>query len=235
MTAPLFYVDSVPGSGRVWLEGPDARHAVGALRLQAGEQVLLGDGAGTMADSTVTAADRRGGLELEVLGTRHDPEPRSLTVFQAIPKGDRADLAVELLTETGVSRIVPWSSQRTVANWTGKSEAKRERWQRVARAAAMQSRRAYLPVVEAPGSPTGSGACLVLHEDARQSLFTFSPPPGPLTVVVGPEGGLAPEEVETLTGRGAVALNLGTLIMRTSTAGAAACVWLRGLEQSVES
>jgi 16S rRNA (uracil1498-N3)-methyltransferase len=54
-------------------------------------------------------------------------------------------------------------------------------------------------------------------------------------VVVGPEGGLADEEVEVLTGQGAVAVNLGTLIMRTSTAGAAACVWLRGLEQSVES
>ena len=87
MTAPLFYVDSVPGSGRVWLEGPDARHAVGALRLQAGEQVLLGDGAGTMADSTVTAADRRGGLELEVLGTRHDPEPPFVDCVPGDPQG----------------------------------------------------------------------------------------------------------------------------------------------------
>lgn len=235
MTAPLFYVDSVPGSGHVSIEGSDARHAVGALRLQVGEQVFLSDGMGTVADSTVTAADRRGRLDLAVLATRHEPEPRSLTVFQAIPKGDRADLAVELLTEAGVSRIVPWPSQRTVAKWAGKSDAKRDRWQRVARAAAMQSRRAYLPVVDPPASPTVSGTCLVLHERATASLFRFSPPPGPLTVVVGPEGGLADEEVEVLTGQGAVAVHLGTLIMRTSTAGAAACVWLRGLEQSVES
>ena len=142
---------------------------------------------------------------------------------------------MELLTEAGVSRIVPWSSQRTVANWTGKSEVKRERWQRVARAAAMQSRRAYLPVVEAPGSPTGRAPvwCCMRMPGSRCSHSRRRRDRSQWWWVL--KGGLAPEEVETLTGRGAVALNLGTLIMRTSHGRSGRLRGCGPQEQSVES
>ncbi len=237
MTAPLFYLDSVPRTGTVSIEGSQARHAVSAMRLQVGEVVRVGDGAGTIATCEVVTSDRRAGLTLEVVATVTEPAPRPITVVQAVPKGDRADLAVELLTETGVSRIVPWLSQRTVADWRGKEQAKLDRWRRVAAAAAMQSRRAHIPVVEQSltGVPEIDSPTLVLHEQAHACLFDEPAPTGPVTVVVGPEGGLTDEEVLTLTQRGATPVNLGTLIMRTSTAGAAACVWLRGFEQRGET
>ena len=149
------------------------------------------------------------------------PNPRSLTVFQAIPKGDRADLAVEPAHRGRVSRIVPWSSQRTVANWTGKSEAKRERWQRWP---VRRRCNRVAPTCRRRGARFAHGVGRLFARGCPAVVVHILAAAGPLTVVVGPEGGLAPEEVETLTGRGAVALNLGTLIMRTSTAGAAACV-----------
>lgn len=232
MTAPLFYVDHLPVSGLLTVGSEEGRHGVSALRLKPGQAALVSDGAGGVAECTVVAADRTQGLTVEITRREHRPAPRDLTVLQAIPKGDRADIAVELMTETGVSRIVPWASARTVADWHGKGERKAERWRRVARAAGKQSRRAHLPTIGdvVEGVPSLSGSVLVLHEDAPASLFTMAIPEGPLTVVVGPEGGLTDGEVEGLIARGARAVNLGDTIMRTSTAAAAACVWIRGFE-----
>lgn len=237
MTAPLFYLESVPAAGTVIIEGSQARHAVSSMRLQPGEEILVGDGAGLLATCTVTDVQRRGSLRADIVSSDIRTPPTPLTVVQAIPKGDRGDLAVELLTECGATRIVPWASQRTVANWRGKETAKLERWRRVARAAAMQSRRAHMPQVDPPefGVPRIDPHTVVLHEQAAVSLFDVPPPSGPVTVVVGPEGGLAPSEVESLVAGGALVVNLGSLILRTSTAGAAACVWLRGLEQHTKT
>jgi 16S rRNA (uracil1498-N3)-methyltransferase len=232
MTAPLFYVDTLPASGAFSIGSDEGRHAVAVLRLKPGQDVLVSDGAGGMAHCTVVTADRTQGLSVEVVRREQRPAPRELTVVQAIPKGERADTAVELMTETGVSRIIPWASARTVADWRGKGERKVERWRRVARAAGKQSRRAYLPDVGdlLEGVPSVPGPALVLHEDAPASLFTTPIPDGPLTVVVGPEGGLTDGEVDAMSQQGAVAVNLGETIMRTSTAAAAACVWIRGFE-----
>ncbi len=236
MTAPLFYVDDVARTGSVIISGDDARHAFSAMRIHAGEPVLVGDGRGTLAHCTVQRADRS--QILLAVDEVHDVLPsREVTVVQAVPKGERADLAVELLTEAGVSGIVPWQSARTVADWRGKHAAKRQRWERVARAAAKQSRRSWLPQIHeyAVGLPPVRGTTLLLHEDAADSLFGLDLPAGPLTLVVGPEGGLAPEEVAGLVDAGARAVRMGPEILRTSTAGAAACVWIRGLEMRLGS
>jgi 16S rRNA (uracil1498-N3)-methyltransferase len=224
VTAPLFYAD-LPTSGEVVLTGDEARHAAGSMRLRAGEPVLVCDGTGSVASCSVVSADRRC-VVARVASVEVLPAPRALSVVQAIPKGERGDLAVELLVETGVSRILPWQSARTVADWRGKEQAKVERWRRVAVAAAKQSRRAWLPEVTdlLTGVPE---ATFVLHEEAEVSLFEVEVPPGPVTVVVGPEGGLTDAEV---AGMGGLPVRLGCEILRTSTAGAAACVWLRGLD-----
>lgn len=230
MTPPLFYAEVVPDAGVVVLSGEPARHA-GALRMHPGEQVIVGDGAGRIGHGIVTDV-RRDHVEVGLESVRVLTAPRELRVVQGLPKGERGDLAVELLTETGATAIVPWAAQRAVADWRGKEQAKRQRWQRVARAAAMQSRRAFLPVVEplVTGIPPLRGSGLVLHEGADSSLFAIDPPEGPVTVVVGPEGGLAEAEVAALRDQGALVVGLGDRILRTSTAGAAACVWIRGLE-----
>jgi 16S rRNA (uracil1498-N3)-methyltransferase len=236
MTAPLFYLDSLPPAGTVVVEGRQAHHATASLRLHPGEKVLLGDGDGLLATCTVTGVGREG-MRVEIDSVAEHQRPAEITVVQAIPKGDRADLAVELLTETGATRIMPWTSQRTVARWRGKEQSKRQRWQRVARAAAQQARRVYAPIVDEAlsGLPPVDGRMLVLHESATECVFDAPAARGPVTIVVGPEGGLTDDEVHALTSAGAVAVHLGGLIMRTSTAGAAACVWLRGLEQRTKT
>jgi 16S rRNA (uracil1498-N3)-methyltransferase len=230
MTAPLFYADAVPDAGVVVLRGEQARHA-GALRVHPGERILVGDGAGRVGQGTVTAV-QRGHVEVQVRDVRVRPAPREVHVVQGLPKGERGDLAVELLTETGASTITPWAAQRAVADWRGKEQAKQQRWHRVAVAAAMQSRRPFVPTVESlqVGVPGLRGTGLVLHESAGASLFALDIPDGPLTVVVGPEGGLSDDEVSALREQGAQVVGLGDRILRTSTAGAAACVWIRGFE-----
>ena len=233
MTAPLFYVENLPDTGTVTLAGEAARHAVSAMRLSPGETVLVGDGHGSLAACTVLSSDRRAGLTAQVGAVEEVPAARRITVVQAIPKGERGDLCVELLTETGVSVIVPWASARAVADWRGKENGKVQRWRRVARAAAKQARRAYIPEVADPvtGIPESGPQCLVLHEDAPDSLFDIELPQGPMSVVVGPEGGLTEQEVTALAAQGAHPVRLGAEILRTSTAGAAACLWIRGLEK----
>lgn len=224
MTAPLFYAPL--GGDEVVLTGEDARHATGVMRLRLGETVLVCDGQGSVATCTVASTDRRS-MVLRVESQTAVPAAREVTVIQAIPKGERGDLAVELLVEAGATRIVPWASARTVADWRGKESAKVERWRRVATAAAKQSRRAHLPQIAPLLTVVPDVATFVLHEEADRTLFEADLPAGPITVVVGPEGGLDEAEVAAIEG---LPVRLGPEIMRTSTAGAAACVWIRGLD-----
>jgi 16S rRNA (uracil1498-N3)-methyltransferase len=233
MTPPLFYLLGMdPARGSLILTGDAARHAAGSARLRPGERVRVGDGQGTVALCEVRSADRRAGVALQVVDVRRETAPRSVTVVQGVPKGEHADLAVDLLTQTGVSAITPWLSSRCVVDWSGKQADKVQRWRRVAAAAAMQSRRAFVPDVHqaVTGLPVVGGRTFVLHESADGSLFDMDIGGGPLTVVVGPEGGMTDEEVDGLRRAGGVPVTLGAGILRSSLAGAAACVWIRGLE-----
>jgi 16S rRNA (uracil1498-N3)-methyltransferase len=163
-----------------------------------------------------------------------EPSPR-LVVAQALPKGDRAELAVELLTELGVDEIVPWAASRSISLWKGERAGKGvAKWQRTALAASKQSRRAWIPTVAPVASSAeladriGPGVlALVLHEDAAVSLADgldelVGNMPAELLVIVGPEGGVAPDELALFTGRGARPVRLGPEVLRTSTAGGVA-------------
>lgn len=235
MTASLFYIDAVH-PGRVTVSGEEAQHASGSLRVRPGEVVLVCDGRGTLGRAEVLRTEGRSRLVLDVGDVVAHEQPRDICVVQAVPKGDHGDLAVDLLTQTGATSIVPWASARTVVDWKGKEQAKLERWRRVAKAASKQARRPYLPQIEdlCVGTPTISGSGFVLHEQAATSLFDVDLPQGPLTVVVGPEGGLSDDEVRDLQDAGAHPVNLGSQILRASSAGAAACVWIRGLDSRSE-
>jgi len=119
MTPPLFLVDELPLGDVVVLDGAEGRHAARAKRIGVGETVLVGDGRGTVAECVVDAVESDA-LTLRVTARRTVPEPEPrIVVVQALPKGDRAELAVELLTEVGVDEIVPWAAARSIVQWTG--------------------------------------------------------------------------------------------------------------------
>lgn len=234
MSLPVHLVPSLDGiapGSVVRVEGDEAHHAVAVRRMRLGESLVLTDGRGGMAVGEVEATGKR---TLDVRVTTYDvvaePVP-SITVVQALAKGDRGERAVEVLTEIGVARIVPWAAERSVAVWKGDREAKSlARWQATAREAAKQSRRAWHPEVAGLASTDDVRAligaaevALVLHEDSDGSLESVPvPESGAIVLVVGPEGGLTDDEVATFVDAGAHAVRLGVEVLRTSTAGVAA-------------
>jgi 16S rRNA (uracil1498-N3)-methyltransferase len=230
VTLALFLLDSLPASDLATLTGEEGRHAK-VKRVQVGEQILVGDGRGSVLTATVTSivGDT---FHLAVTERAHVPpnEPR-LVVVQALPKGERAELAVELLTELGVDEIVPWAAARAVPRWEpGRAAKALSRWARVAREATKQSRRAWLPSVSELATTTGVAArlrsastAIVLHEDATDGIASANlARSGELILVVGPEGGIAPDELAVFMEAGASCVRLGPAVLRTSTAGGAA-------------
>lgn len=229
--APYFLVEALPPPGPFVLGGAEGRHASVVRRLRAGEVLVLSDGAGRLAPATVLTV-QRGSVELTVGAPVEVPSPAlRVTVVQALPKGERSELAVELATEAGVDALVPWSASRCVARWPGDKAAKGvERWRTVAREAAKQSRRASVPVVaplsgnaEVAALIARSAVALVLHEAGSVPLTDVElPSSGELVLVVGPEGGISPEELAQFTTAGARVVRLGREVLRTSTAAAVA-------------
>lgn len=220
---------------RVWLVGGEGRHAAGAKRLQVGEQVELVDGRGTRARCTVVEVGREQvGLDVGQRVLEPASEPR-LVVVQALPKGERGELAVELMTEVGVDEIVPWAAERCIAQWRGERGDKAlRRWRNAAHEATKQARRSRLPQVAACAT-TGQVAerleratsSVVLHETATDPLSSLAlPQQGELVLVVGPEGGLTPAELATFAQAGARTVRLGPTVLRTSSAGAVAAAVL---------
>ena len=227
----LFLVESVPDTDELLVDGAEGRHAVEVVRLTPGESVRIGDGRGVVAEAEVVSVGRDG-LRVRVIA-RHEVPPQSpeLVLVQALPKGDRGPLAVELVTELGVDRIVPWIAARCVTRWReDRVDKGLSRWRAAARAASKQSRRPRLPVVTEPmttrevcGLLADADLAVVLHELARRPLAELRvPPSGTVVVVVGPEGGLTDGEVLAFRAAGAEPVRLGAEVLRTSTAGAAA-------------
>jgi 16S rRNA (uracil1498-N3)-methyltransferase len=244
VTPPLFLVPDLGAGDVIVLTGAEAHHAGTVKRLTAGEPALLADGRGGLAEAVVLAVGRdRVSFTVQARRVVPEPLPR-LVVVQALPKGERAELAVETLTELGVDEIVPWSASRSISLWKGERATRGvAKWQRTALEAAKQSRRARIPIVtglagtaEVADRIAGCALALVLHEAAEVSLARFAETiaaacqtgPGEraavteLLVVVGPEGGVAPEELALFGQRGATPVRLGPEVLRTSTAGAAA-------------
>jgi 16S rRNA (uracil1498-N3)-methyltransferase len=229
---PVFLAASADLAGdRIVLGGQEGRHASTVRRLGVGERADITDGAGHVAECVVAAA-RQGGLELTVLGRRSEPRPEpQLTVLQAIPKGDRGELAVELLTEVGADIIVPWAAERCVAVWRGDRAAKsRARWMSAAVQAAKQSRRSWFPAVTdqadlaaAARRVQDAALAIVLDPGAGTSVADLKLPlAGEIVLVVGPEGGVSPAEAAAFQSAGAIGGTLGPTVLRTSTAGAVA-------------
>jgi 16S rRNA (uracil1498-N3)-methyltransferase len=231
-TAPLFLVAHLPPSGSLLLDGPEGRHASTVKRLRMGEAVLLADGRGGLAHAVVESAGRDTvSLSITSSETVAPPSPRVL-LAQALVKGDRGELAVELATEAGVDGILPWRAARCVARWEDgpRGDKALAKWRTTVREAAKQARRPWLPGVEDPVTTrelaqriAAAAGALVLHEGAADHLADVAlPGDGDLLLVVGPEGGVSDDEVAALVGAGARPVRLGPEVLRASTAAAVA-------------
>ena len=236
MTAPLFFVsvDQLAGAtvGSVLiLDGPEGRHGATVRRIGVCEHVLLTDGAGHRADAVVEGVGvGQLRLCLAAITLEPQPDPRFVLV-QALAKGDRGEQAIEAATELGVDEVVPWQAGRSIVIWRGERAVRSlHKWRSVVLAATKQSRRARVPVVGELANQAAvvariesAALSLVLHEEAGQPLAGLGlPRSGDVVVIVGPEGGIAPDELDAFVRAGAVPVRLGPHVLRSSSAGPAA-------------
>lgn len=232
-TAPVFLVDTVPSGTTAVLDGTEGRHAAAVRRLQPGEELVIADGNGNAAACVVETVQGKESLTLRLdrRWTEPQPQPRIL-LAQALIKGDRGELAVELATETGVDVIVPWRAGRSIVKWEdGPRGAKAlARWRSTAREAAKQSRRTRVPDVTEPATTRQlaelvrkSAATVILDAAADTGIRDLElPTEGDLVLVVGPEGGISESECDNLRAAGAQVARLGPTVLRASTAAAVA-------------
>ncbi|MFF3570755.1 16S rRNA (uracil(1498)-N(3))-methyltransferase [Nocardia jiangxiensis] len=235
MAATVFYLDEIPEPGGIAiLAGPEGRHAATVRRIQVGEPITLSDGAGVLASSEVVAA-QKDRLELRVLDRiLAAPVAPPVTVVQALPKSDRSELAVELMTEAGADVVVPWQAARCVANWEGKARKGVDKWRAAARSAARQSRRAFIPEIAelyrtsdvlalVRETKADNGIVVALHESGTARFVSLPlASASRIVLIVGPEGGLDDAELTALADAGADIALLGPTVLRTSTAAAVA-------------
>lgn len=252
MTNPVFVAPTVQAAQRslplprvsvgdhVCVEGDEARHAQKAQRLREGEILDLVDGQGTRVTAKVASGPREV-LTVEVLAVLCEEEPRpAFVLVQALAKGGRDEQAVETATEMGVDRVIPWAASRSIVRWDAKKkQSGRDRWQRVATAAAKQSRRARIPEVsnlhtgkqlveQVAETVQDGGVVLIAHESGSPSLTEVVAEMEPtllqapsVTVIIGPEGGISDDELQDLIEAGGTVVTLGSVVMRSSTAGPA--------------
>ena len=233
--------DPRPG-GLVELGGDEGRHAAVVKRTRVGEQLLVADGAGRAIRGPVIETTKQGLVVRidEVLIAA--PGRHRWTSVQALAKGERSEIAVESLTELGVARIIAWQASRSVVRWDAragipdKSAKGLAKWQAVARASTKQSRRFRVPDVEYASTAdivdviAGADLALVAHEEATIRLASVDvPATGEVVVIIGPEGGISPDELRCFEQAGATAVSLGDGVLRTSSAGVVSLAQLQVL------
>ena len=226
---PLFYCAPLPDvvGERVTLTGDEASHALGARRLQVGGDIGLFDGQGTAARAVVTAVDRRRHtLEAKLTDRQRMPNPRpAVHLACALPKGDRAAVLLDMATQLGMVRFTPLVCTRSVVKPGANS---RERLRRICLEACKQSRRFYLPEIEAPASPrelarrVPPGNLWVAHPTTDVPAAFIGQQTNTLTLLIGPEGGFTPQELAEVMAAGARPFSLGPAILRIETAAVAA-------------
>jgi 16S rRNA (uracil1498-N3)-methyltransferase len=222
----LFFVEDLPTTvgGSYEFANDDANHAIRVLRMQEGAEFMLSDGKGTWSQVVATEVKKKS-MQVRVMDSGFQaPLATTITVVQALPKGDRAKEAIELLTEAGVDRIVPWASARSIGKGSDKFAV-------TAREASKQSRRFRIPEVTDLATTAQiceaiklSDLAIAFHESATDKLSdqVSSHNVEHLLIIIGPEGGLTDEEIAVFTEAGAKVALMGRPILRSAHAGIAA-------------
>lgn len=229
---PRFFVAGQPENGLLTLHGENAHHAGRVLRLRSGELVTLCDGKGTDFDCTIESVEKDAVVCRMQSSHPAETEPKQrLTLFMALPKGDKMDFIVQKAVELGVREIVPYLSKNCVSR-PDKTEKKVERWQKIALEAAKQCGRGYLPAVgavipfeQAAAQAAQSETALFFYEHEKQTGLRDALADGvgeTVSLLIGPEGGFAPEEAALAVDAGLKSVSLGTRILRCETAPVAA-------------
>lgn len=235
-------VQTAVAGASITLLGAEAHHAATVKRVVPGERIDVLDGKGHRLSCTVVDATPAA-VVATVDRASFDPLPDTrIVLVQALAKGDRGELAVEAATELGVDAVVPWQADRSIVRWRAEKAVKgRAKWESLVRTASKQSRRSRVPdVLDALDS---RGLCrwldgvehpVLLHEEARGTLAGYwkgdpAGGAGTVAVIVGPEGGISPQEVGLFVEHGAVPVQLGSNVLRASTAGPAAIAVLNQL------
>ena len=222
----LFFVEDLPTTvgGSYEFANDDANHAIRVLRMQVGAEFMLSDGNGSWSQVVATEVKKKS-MQVRVMDSGFQaPLATTITVIQALPKGDRAKEAIELLTEAGVDRIVPWASARSIGKGSDKFAI-------TAREASKQSRRFRIPEVTEVATTAQiceaiklSDLAIAFHESATSKLSdqVSSHNVEHLLIIIGPEGGLTDEEIAAFTEAGAKVALMGRPILRSAHAGIAA-------------
>lgn len=229
---PRFFISGQPENGLLILHGEDAHHAGRVLRLRPGEAVTLCDGAGTDYDCVIETVEKEAVACRVQCSHPAETEPRQrFTLCMALPKGDKMDFIVQKAVELGVHEIIPYVSKNCVSR-PDKTEKKVDRWRRIALEAAKQCGRGCLPQVEAvvtvEQAVERAAQCetaLFFYENERETGLHDALSGGvgeTVSLMIGPEGGFAPEEVEMAAQAGLRSVSLGTRILRCETAPIAA-------------
>lgn len=239
MVEPLFFAaigsDSAVGTSFT-LGGPEAKHAISVRRMTIGESISVSDGSGVKMRGKVTKVKKET-LEISIESIEELFAPKSqLVLVQALAKGDRDELAIQACTELGLFGVIPWQADRSISIWKAEKKQKGQaRWQSIVTEAAKQSLRAFIPRVEQVldsqeliSALEVFDQVLILEPEADKSITEINPPAeGKVAIVVGPEGGISEQELESFKKAGFSSVRLGRGVLRTSTAGMAAVSYLQ--------
>ncbi len=224
----LFFVDDLPITVGATYEfnNEDALHAIRVLRMKSGDLFNLSDGKGAWSHVEALEVHKKYMTVQVIESGRQEALNTYFTVIQAIPKGDRIKEAIELCTEGGADRIVMWKAARSI----GKSDNKIEKLQTTAREASKQSRRFRIPEVIGVAATNAivdqiaqADLAIVFHESATMKVSELvAPGCKKVAIIIGPEGGLTDEEIDTFAAAGAKVALMGRPVLRSAHAGLAA-------------
>lgn len=235
MSLPSFYLPDLADHGdTITLSGAEGRHAVTVKRLNPGEHIQLIDGTGLVAEAEVLSCTGKDQLHATILSSHRAPiNSPQITVVQALPKSERSELAVDLATQAGADRIIPWEAERCIAKWQGAKRTKGpKKWADAALASAKQSRRVRIPTIDEPHTTAqlcafleqSDALKLLLHEDATTGIASKPVQDADdIILIVGPEGGIGEAECAQLENAGAQLVALGPEVLRTASAAMVAC------------
>lgn len=231
-------VENLKKDKRVALLGAEARHASKVSRLRVGETIRVSDGHGKWALGTVSSSSSER-VDIDIFEAGSDTAKSfRITLVQALAKGGRDELAVELATEFGVDKVLPWQAERSIVKWDAlKAQKNQQKWQKIVAEASKQCLRASVPQV----LPFVKGSDIVSWASSKRNVFVLHPR-GSVTLrsalqklvtessketqdisfIVGPEGGLSDSEIKSLEEAGAETVSLGSEVLRASSAGSAA-------------